>query len=87
MDIKSRGEQAKAKALDMLANLTDEALCIAWMATEGAIATEELAITRGWMLDELHKRLGDDLFDEWLMAVDDSGETLNPLAFFECKGK
>lgn len=85
MSIKSRGEQAKVKALDMLANLTDEALCLAWMATEGATATEELAITRGWMLDVLNERLGDDLFDEWLFTVDENGNTPNPLAFFERK--
>lgn len=76
-------EQAKAKAAAMTANLSDEALCIAWMATETQPVTEELAITRGWMLDELHKRLGDDLFDEWLVDVDENGKGVDPLSFFE----
>lgn len=85
MDIKAR-EQAKAKVQAMAAKLTDEALCIAWMATETQPVTEVLAITRGWMLDELQVRLGDDLFDEWLVALDENGDSLNPLGFFQRKG-
>lgn len=75
-------EQGTAKVRAMAANLTDEALCLAWLATEGKPATRELAITRGWLMDELNTRLGDDLFDEWLMADEDG---LNPLAYFATK--
>lgn len=82
MDNKTR-EQAEAEVLAMIAELNDESLRIAWMATEGATVTKELAITRGWLLDELHKRLGDDLFDEWLVAVDDDGQGVDPQSFFE----
>jgi hypothetical protein len=71
-------EQAQTKAAEMAAKLTDEALRIAWMATETQPVTEELALVRGWLMDELNKRLGDDLFDEWLMAPD----APNPLAYF-----
>lgn len=85
MDIKTHAEQLRAKGAEMTAKLSDEALCIAWMATEGQPVTEELAITRGWMTDELHRRLGDDLFDEWLVGVDDEDNGLNPLTFFERK--
>jgi hypothetical protein len=74
-------EQAQAKVAEMTAELTDEALCIAWMATETQPVTQELAITRGWLMDELNKRLGDDLFDEWLIATDDDGNGVNPLAY------
>lgn len=56
MDAKMR-EQAKTRALAMLAKLTNEALCIAWMATETQAVTEELAITRGWLMDELERRM------------------------------
>lgn len=82
MDAKTR-EQLKAEGLALAASLNDESLCIAWTITESATVTEELALTRGWLLDELHKRLGDDLFDEWLVAVDDNGKGLDPLSFFE----
>ena len=61
--------------------LSDEALCLAWMLTESKAVTQELAIVRGWLMDELHERLGDDLFDEWLMAVDGNGDGVNPLVY------
>jgi hypothetical protein len=79
-------EQAAAKVQAMAAKLNDEALCLAWMATEGKPVTEELALVRGWIMDVLNERLGDDLFDEWLTAIDDNGNGLNTLAYFERKG-
>lgn len=82
MSAKTNSEQATAKVLAMAARLTDEALCLAWMATEGKPVTEELAMVRGWLMDVLNERLGDDLFDEWLTAVDDNGNGLNPIAYF-----
>lgn len=75
-------EQAENKAQAMAAKLSDEALCLAWMATEGKPGTQELAMVRGWITTELNKRLGDDLFDEWLVNVDDNGIGVNPLAYF-----
>jgi len=84
MDDKAR-EQAEAKGLAMVAELNDESLCIAWMITEAAPVTQELAITRGWIMRELHNRLGDDLFDEWLVTLDDNGDGVDPLTFFERK--
>lgn len=78
-------EQANAKVAEMAAKLTDEALCLAWMGTEGKPVTEETAIVRGWLMEEIHNRLGDDLFDDWLVDVDDNGNGVNPLAYFERK--
>lgn len=57
MNAKSRADQLRAKGAAMTANLTDEALCIAWMVTETQPVTEELAITRGWLMDELERRM------------------------------
>lgn len=74
-------EQANAKVAERSAKLSDEALCLAWMGTEGKPVTQELALVRGWLMDELNKRLGDDLFDEWLVDVDDSGNGVNPLPY------
>lgn len=70
--------EAPATITAQLGELTDEALCLAWMGTEGKTATQELALVRGWIMDELNVRLGDDAFDEWLMSED----APNPLAFF-----
>ena len=80
-------EQADTKVQAMTAKLSDEALRLAWMATEGKPATKELALVRGWMMDEMHERLGDDLFDEWLVDADQNGNGVNPLAYFGSKGK
>lgn len=85
MNVKTR-EQAEAHIVAAAANLTDEALCIAWMVTEAAAPSAEAAIVRGWLLDEFNRRLGDDLFDEWLFTVDSNGDALNPLSFFERMG-
>lgn len=85
MNVKAR-EQATAKVQAMAANLTNEALCLAWMATEGKPVTEELALVRGWIMDVLNERLGDDLFDEWIVDIDADGNGVNPLAYFERKG-
>lgn len=74
-------EQGQTAIAAMAAKLTDEALCLAWMATEGKPVTQELALVRGWMMDELNDRLGDDLFDEWLIAADEDGAGANPLAY------
>ena len=85
MDDKTR-EQAEARVAALAANLNDESLCLAWALTEAPQpVTEELAITRGWIMDELHRRLGDDLFDEWLMTVDEDGKGVDPLPFFDRK--
>jgi hypothetical protein len=80
-------EQAEAKVAAMAAKLTDEALCLAWMGTEGKPVTKELAIVRGWIMDQLNRRLGDDLFDEWLIATDENGNGVNPLAFLALASK
>jgi hypothetical protein len=73
-------EDATAAVQALAANLTNEALCLAWMGTEGKPVTKELAMVRGWIMDELNRRLSDDLFDEWL-AGDDDGNNVNPLAY------
>ncbi|GAB1326907.1 hypothetical protein [Streptomyces sennicomposti] len=75
-------EQADSTVQTMAAQLSDEALCLAWAATEGKPVTKELAIVRGWIMDELNRRLGDDAFDEWLMATDEDGNGVSPLAYF-----
>lgn len=80
MNVKMR-KQAQDKVAATSAKLTDEALCLAWMATEGKPVTHELAIVRGWIMDELSKRLGYDLFDQWLMDIDGDGNGVNPLAY------
>lgn len=85
MNVKTR-EQAEVTVQAMAAKLSDEALCLAWMGTEGKPVTQELAMVRGWIMDELNRRLGDDLFDTWL-AGDDDGNSVNPLAYLALASK
>ncbi|MDI3408370.1 ATP-binding protein [Streptomyces cavernicola] len=85
MNVEAR-EQAATRVRRMAADLNNEALCMAWRATEGAGVTKEVALVRGWIMDEFQARLGDDLFDEWLMSVDADGNSPDPLAFFEQAG-
>lgn len=74
-------EQAAAKAVALTAKLSDEALSNAWMATEVGPVTRESAMVRGWMMDELLVRLGEDLFDEWLTDTNTEGSTVDPMVY------
>jgi hypothetical protein len=81
MNTTTARQQAGTKAAAMTARLTDEALAQAWMVTEAAPISTESAMVRGWMMDELQARLGDDLFDAWLMDEDTDGSTADPIAY------
>jgi hypothetical protein len=74
-------QQAAAKAATMTARLSNEALAQAWMVTEIGPITAESAMVRGWMMDEIQTRIGDDLFDEWLMNETADGSTPDPITY------
>lgn len=63
-------EQAATKAAVLAAATTDEGLRQAWIFTELAPATSELVTIRDWLMDELERRMGADLFNQWLCDVD-----------------
>jgi hypothetical protein len=76
-------QSAGKVAAAMAAKLTDQALADAWMMTEAAPVGLEAAIVRGWMMDEIQARLGDDLFDEWLMDETAEGSTADPITYLD----
>lgn len=78
-------QQAQAKGAAMAAELSDEALSLAWTNAEETPYSPEIVIVRDWLSGELHKRLGDDLYDEWLFAYDEDGNPVSPLFFFARK--
>jgi len=78
-------DKARAIALDMASKLTDEALCLAWNATEVMRKTQEVGLTRAWLMEELANRLGEDLYDAWLMDPEEDDEPNDPAAYFERK--
>lgn len=56
---------ATEKATAKIANLTTEQLFDCWEMTEHLSISEETAITRGWLMDEIEKRYPKG-FDAWL---------------------
>jgi hypothetical protein len=79
--IKARQSEAIARA--SIGRLTKERLAETWMLTNEQPATRKVTILRGWLLDELERRMnqvatvwedlfpneaGRDRFDEWLTA-------------------
>lgn len=71
-----------AKIREMAAELTDEALSLAWMTAEVADYTPEIGLLRTWLQDELFDRLGEDLFDEWVVDFDENDHGANPMKYF-----
>lgn len=70
---------------DKIAQWSDEALCRCWLALEGKGPSEPLVAVREAMLDEMNRRLGDDLFGQWLDTVDSYGDQANPMTYFARK--
>ena len=48
--------------------LSNDMLAFVWLETERRSMSEELALTRSWILEELERRMPEDVFDEWLYA-------------------
>lgn len=51
------GKRLEAIARERVAALSDEALSVQWLLTETMPMSEELAMTRGWLMDELEERM------------------------------
>jgi hypothetical protein len=72
------GRRLEAIAREKLSRLTDGALATAWLLTEAMPMSEELAMTRGWLIDELEQRMSPEKFDAWVWT---DGDAVNPLPF------
>lgn len=72
------GRRLEATVREAISRLTDENLSVTWLLTEAMPMSEELAMTRGWLLDELETRMGDEKFDVWVRA---DGDGVDPLPF------
>lgn len=57
---------------------SDELLATAWLLTETLPMSEELAVTRRWLMDELETRMGGDKFEAWLFT---DGDAVDPLPY------
>lgn len=56
---------ATEKATAKIANLTDDQLFNCWEMTEHLSTSEETALLRGWLMDEIEKRYPEG-FNAWL---------------------
>jgi hypothetical protein len=88
------GRRLEAAARESISQLSDEKLTTTWLITETMPVTEELAMTRGWLMDELEGRmnvldnrdavspysLGQTVsrFDRWLWT---DGDTVDPTPY------
>lgn len=71
-------EQANEKARCMLATRTMSQLLNDWDLTERMEISPELAVTRGWLMDEFERR-DPEAFDAWMDADCDA----SPRDFFK----
>jgi hypothetical protein len=60
--------------------LSNEKLAAVWEQTEQQPASAELAMTRGWLIDELETRMSEADFDCWIYGEAD-GTQASPAAF------
>ncbi|MFD8226888.1 hypothetical protein ACFV16_22255 [Streptomyces massasporeus] len=72
------GQRLEAAARERLSRLTDEKLSVTWLLTEAMPMSEELAMTRGWLMDELESRMGEEKFDAWMWT---DGDAVDPYPF------
>lgn len=72
------GQRLEATARAAISRKSNELLATAWILTEAMPMSEELAVTRGWLIDELEARMGPDKFDAWLWT---DGDAVDPLPF------
>jgi hypothetical protein len=90
----AEGQLLESIARESISRLSDEKLSVTWLLTEAMPVTEELAMTRGWTMDELETRmnvldnrdakspcsLGQSMsrFDRWLWT---DGDAVDPLPY------
>lgn len=69
---------AEMKARNMIARRSTAQLLDDWDATETAKHTAELAVVRGWLMDEFQRR-DPEMFDSW---IDDDDCSASPRKYF-----
>jgi hypothetical protein len=70
--------EAVTAVQEKISRMSDEALSVTWLTSETLPMSEELAVTRGWLIDELEKRMGPDKFDAWLFT---DADAVDPFPF------
>lgn len=90
----AEGQRLEAIARESISRKSDELLATAWLLTETQPMSEALAMTRGWLMDELETRMNaldkrdaqaphflgqtESRFDRWLWT---DGDAVDPLPY------
>lgn len=72
------GQRLEAIARGRIAALSDGELSVQWLLTEAMPMSEELAMTRGWLMNELETRMTPEQFDAWVFT---DGDAVDPAPF------
>ncbi|QDN64494.1 hypothetical protein [Streptomyces sp. S1D4-14] len=76
--LQERARKSEGAAREKLSRLTDGALSVAWLKTETMPMSDELPVVRGWLTDELEKRMSPEKFEAWLFT---DGDAVDPAPF------
>lgn len=74
----AEGQRLEAIARESISRRSNEMLATAWLLTETQPMSEALAMTRGWLMDELETRMSPEKFDAWIWT---DGDAVDPLPF------
>lgn len=76
--LRAKAMKSEADARERLSQQSNELLATTWLLTETMPMSQELAVTRGWIIDELGKRMSAVQFNRWLWT---DGDAVDPLPF------
>ncbi|MEY9842491.1 hypothetical protein [Streptacidiphilus sp. EB103A] len=81
--LRERADRSQDLARASIARLTGRRLAESWMATNAAPMTAELAVVRGWLMDELQNRMTAPRFNAWIDAecTAPAGIWISPLRY------
>ncbi|MGW2213293.1 hypothetical protein [Streptomyces sp. NPDC001781] len=77
--LREKARRSEQTARERIGRLSDDNLAVQWLLTETQPMSAELAVVRGWIMDELEKRMTPDQFDAWLFT---DGDAVDPTPFF-----
>lgn len=66
---------------DFMQRLSSRELSRLWVEVAEMTASTEVSMVQDWISDEVLRRVGDDLFDAWLLDFDEDGNPVAPIEY------
>lgn len=66
---------------DFMQRLSNRELSELWTEVAEMTASTEVNMVQDWVSDEVLRRVGDDLFDTWLLDFDADGNPVAPIEY------